>query len=184
MPKGDNLRNNPELHRRGGQARAAQMTPDQLSAWGARGAAVTAARYGADFLQRKLAGYYAAHPTKPERALARALRALGLRAGRDFYPQYPAECTDAAGGPHTYVLDVACFTPASQLALEADGAYWHGSPSRALLDAHRDAALTAAGWTVVRLSDTLLADPAATRAALVRALRAAGGLGHLTMEAA
>jgi len=94
--------------------------------------------------------------TSPEVALRGALYAAGIRGWRCHYKRAP-------GTP-----DVAW--PALRVAVFVDGAFWHGHPSRhkpgrsgaywdekiarnVQRDQEADAALQAAGWTVVRAWD-------------------------------
>lgn len=51
-----------------------------------------------------------------------------------------------------FVIDFAFV--ASRLAVEADGTYWHNLPGVKEKDARRDASLAAAGWTVLRLTES------------------------------
>lgn len=94
--------------------------------------------------------------TSPEVRLRRALYQAGVRGWRCHYRRAP-------GKP-----DLAW--PALRVALFVDGAFWHGHPSRhkpgrsgaywdskiagnVARDREADAALQAAGWTVVRIWD-------------------------------
>lgn len=94
--------------------------------------------------------------TSPEVRLRRALYQAGVRGWRCHYRRAP-------GKP-----DLAW--PALRVALFVDGAFWHGHPSRhkpgrsgaywdrkiagnAARDRKADAALQAAGWTVIRIWD-------------------------------
>lgn len=94
--------------------------------------------------------------TAPELQLRRALYAAGIRGWRCHYRRAP-------GKP-----DLAW--PSLLVAVFVDGAFWHGHPSRhkpgrsgpywdakiarnVLRDRNTDAALEAAGWTVVRAWD-------------------------------
>lgn len=94
--------------------------------------------------------------TDPELALRKALYAAGIRGWRCHYHRAP-------GTP-----DLAW--PARRLAVFVDGAFWHGHPSRhrqgrsgtywdekiranVERDRRVDAALSAAGWRVIRLWD-------------------------------
>ena len=54
----------------------------------------------------------------------------------------------------TFLLDAAC--EASMLAVEMDGAAWHGSKAQRERDIRRDALLAAAGWQTLRFSYTRL----------------------------
>lgn len=47
--------------------------------------------------------------------------------------------------------------PASRTVVEADGDYWHSKPSRAEADRKRDAAMTAAGYSVIRIRESVAA---------------------------
>jgi very-short-patch-repair endonuclease len=55
-----------------------------------------------------------------------------------------------AVGPETFVLDAAC--EESMLAVEMDGAAWHGSRTQREADIRRDALLATAGWQTLRFS--------------------------------
>lgn len=94
--------------------------------------------------------------TDPEVTLRRALYAAGLRGWRCHWRHAP-------GKP-----DIAW--PGRRVAVFVDGAFWHGHPSRhrpgrsgaywdqkiarnVARDRENDAALTARGWTVVRVWD-------------------------------
>ena len=50
----------------------------------------------------------------------------------------------------TFVLDAAC--EAAMLAVEMDGAAWHGSRGQRERDIRRDALLATAGWLTLRFS--------------------------------
>lgn len=52
----------------------------------------------------------------------------------------------------TFLLDAAC--EASMLAVEMDGAAWHGSKAQRERDIRRDAVLATAGWQTLRFSYT------------------------------
>jgi DNA mismatch endonuclease (patch repair protein) len=98
--------------------------------------------------------------TKPERALASELHRRGLRFRRDVY------WTDAAADVRTYI-DIAF--PRQRVAVFSDGCVWHGCPCRPFSpranrnywvgkiarnvarDRRADAALMAAGWSVIRV---------------------------------
>ena len=54
----------------------------------------------------------------------------------------------------TFLLDAAC--EASMLAVEMDGAAWHGSKAQRERDIRRDAALATVGWQTLRFSYTRL----------------------------
>jgi very-short-patch-repair endonuclease len=60
-----------------------------------------------------------------------------------------------AVGPETFVLDAAC--EESMLAIEMDGAAWHGSRRQREADIRRDSLLAAAGWQTLRFSYERLA---------------------------
>jgi very-short-patch-repair endonuclease len=53
-------------------------------------------------------------------------------------------------GRETFVLDAAC--EETMLAVELDGAAWHGSRARREADIRRDALLATAGWQTLRFS--------------------------------
>jgi very-short-patch-repair endonuclease len=53
-------------------------------------------------------------------------------------------------GPETFVLDAAC--EESMLAVEMDGAAWHGSRTQREADIRRDALVATAGWQTLRFS--------------------------------
>ena len=53
-------------------------------------------------------------------------------------------------GPETFVLDAAC--EESMLAVEMDGAAWHGTRAQREADIRRDALLATAGWQTLRFS--------------------------------
>jgi very-short-patch-repair endonuclease len=74
--------------------------------------------------------------------------------------------------PHGVVhLDAAW--PEARLAVELDGAAFHGSPEARERDLRRDAALAAQGWLVLRFSyRRLTSEPAACRAEIVAVYRA------------
>ncbi len=55
-------------------------------------------------------------------------------------------------GAETFVLDAAC--EESMLAVEMDGAAWHGSRSQRESDIRRDSLLATAGWQTLRYSYT------------------------------
>src|SRR5690242_4613655 len=79
----------PEECRRGGLTRAAQPSfIDLQRERGRRGAAALLRQPGGYArLQDKLATYYRAHPTAPERFVLATLQVLGLEEGRDFVQQ-------------------------------------------------------------------------------------------------
>lgn len=170
------------FHRAGGQARAAQMTAAERAAWGAKGAATTIARYGFDFLLQKMAAAKAARPPSAcEAAVIAHLAGWGLVAGVDYARNVPVVVAGPDGAPRGYELDIVL--PGAR-CIECDGAYWHGQPSRALLDAHKDAALAAAGWRVLRLPESLLRDADLTHRTVYAWLLSTGGLGEVMEEAA
>ena len=53
-------------------------------------------------------------------------------------------------GAETFVLDAAC--EESMLAVEMDGAAWHGSRARREADIRRDSLLATVGWQTLRFS--------------------------------
>ena len=53
-------------------------------------------------------------------------------------------------GPQTFVLDAAC--EESMVAVEMDGAAWHGSRIQREADSRRDALVATAGWQTLRFS--------------------------------
>jgi hypothetical protein len=70
-------------------------------------------------------------------------------------------------------FEVDCVWPEQRLIVELDGFGTHGSRSAFERDRRRDRALEAAGWTVVRITATQLAEePGALRADLMQLLRA------------
>lgn len=81
--------------------------------------------------------FYTMSPTSIERLLMDAFAARGLEPAC----QYPML---------NYVLDFAF--PEYQLAVEADGVYWHSLPQMIAKDARKDAALSAEGWTVLHFT--------------------------------
>lgn len=52
----------------------------------------------------------------------------------------------------SYCADFAF--PGQRLVVEADGDYWHSTPTQKRKDAKRDAALSALGWQTLRLSES------------------------------
>jgi very-short-patch-repair endonuclease len=84
-------------------------------------------------------------------------------------------------GSETFVLDAAC--EESMLAVEMDGAAWHGSRSQREADIRRDALVATAGWQTLRFSfarmtrspDACRRDIRAVHAARLRLLRGEGG---------
>jgi very-short-patch-repair endonuclease len=98
-----------------------------------------------------------ARPTKIERRLWSALLRLGINARREW----------KVG---RYDLDLAL--PQRQIAIEADGRYWHSTPRQREHDARRDAVLRAAGWTVLRFGeDEINASAKACAASVAKLLR-------------
>ena len=85
-------------------------------------------------------------------------------------------------GPQTFVLDAAC--EESMLAVEMDGAAWHGSRTQREADIRRDALVATAGWQTLRFSfarltrapDTCRQEILAVHTARLRLLR--GGAVH------
>lgn len=83
-------------------------------------------------------------------------------------------------GGTTFLLDAGC--ESSMLAVELDGAAWHGSKSQREADIRRDALVATAGWQTLRFSySRMTRSPAACRqdilavhAARLRLLRADG----------
>lgn len=62
--------------------------------------------------------------------------------------------------------------PEVKLAVELDGAAFHGSPAARERDLRRDAALAALGWVVLRFSyRRLMREPEACRAEILAAYR-------------
>ena len=62
----------------------------------------------------------------------------------------------------TFLLDAAC--EESMLAVEMDGAAWHGSKAQRERDIRRDALVATTGWQTLRFSYTRLTEsPAACR---------------------
>jgi very-short-patch-repair endonuclease len=62
--------------------------------------------------------------------------------------------------------------PDVKLAVELDGAAFHGSPEARERDLRRDAALAALGWVVLRFSyRRLMREPEACRAEILAAYR-------------
>jgi very-short-patch-repair endonuclease len=55
-------------------------------------------------------------------------------------------------GGETFVLDAAC--EESMLAVEMDGAAWHGSRAQREADIRRDSLLATVGWQTLRFSFT------------------------------
>jgi DNA mismatch endonuclease (patch repair protein) len=120
--------------------------------------------------------------TKPELALRRALHGRGYRYRKDYR-------LDLAGGARVRP-DIA-FT-ARKVAVFVDGCFWHGCPDHgsrpavnvwywepklrrnAERDRAADAALTAAGWAVVRVWEHESLEAAV--ASVLAALSQAGGL--------
>ena len=84
-------------------------------------------------------------------------------------------------GPETFVLDAAC--EESMLAVEMDGAAWHGSRAQREADIRRDALLATVGWQTLRFSFVRMTrtpeecrrDIRAVHAARVRMLQHGGG---------
>lgn len=95
--------------------------------------------------------YYAEHPEKHpnhicaqkghETGLERTMREAMSAAGLSFQCQYRIG---------RYWVDFAF--PATRLAIEVDGAWWHDAAK----DNRRDAEITAMGWSVVRFSELLV----------------------------
>jgi very-short-patch-repair endonuclease len=68
-----------------------------------------------------------------------------------------------------FLVDLAI--PAAKIAIEADGSYWHSLRGMAERDARKDAALSAAGWRVLRFGeDQINTDVASCVAAVLAAL--------------
>jgi very-short-patch-repair endonuclease len=172
MPRGQHF--TPEHQRRAGQARAADRAA--MAAIGRQGAESTIARYGFDFLMRKLTAYRRrCAPTDPEAAVLAQLARWGLVEGEHYERNLPVTVHDpATGQAHTFEIDIAV---TGLRAIEADGGNWHGWAPQAAHDAWRDALLAAAGWEICRLPGAVLADPDRVRAALVHFFRRTGGLG-------
>jgi very-short-patch-repair endonuclease len=78
-----------------------------------------------------------------EKQLREALESRGFQHGVDFSTQYPLR--------YGYILDIAF--PVEKLAVEADGAAWHGSKKARKRDHIKDNVLAKIGWTVLRFSD-------------------------------
>jgi very-short-patch-repair endonuclease len=84
-------------------------------------------------------------------------------------------------GSETFVLDAAC--EESMLAVEMDGAAWHGSRIQRESDIRRDSLLATVGWQTLRYSYTRLTrspeacrrDIRAVHAARLRLFRGDGG---------
>jgi very-short-patch-repair endonuclease len=59
--------------------------------------------------------------------------------------------------------------PSARIAIEADGRYWHALPKQIAADARKDAALTAAGWRVLRFGEDQINEDVASCVAVVLA---------------
>ena len=58
-----------------------------------------------------------------------------------------------------YAVDIAF--PSVRLAVEADGAYWHGTPKQVAKDRVKDEYLAREGWRVARFSEAAIRESAA-----------------------
>jgi very-short-patch-repair endonuclease len=110
--------------------------------------------------------------TSPERTIARAPRRPGVRAVRRLLIEWDGRSAPArsvleaqfldlcrrAGLPHPRVntriegIEVDFAWPAQRLVVEVDGFAFHGGPAAFERDRARDAALTLAGWRVLRFT--------------------------------
>lgn len=80
-------------------------------------------------------------PTSIEKALNNALQSAAIVS----IQEYPVS---------GFSIDLAL--PEHKIAIEVDGSYWHSLPEAIARDARKDAALKAAGWTVLRFSETAI----------------------------
>jgi very-short-patch-repair endonuclease len=141
--------------RRGGATRAQSLTSEHqraarakvkresLITAGARGAAVTLERYGAEFRAECLAEHRRLHPSNLELIVLRWL--VELRA--PFKRDAPID------GGRFYADFIV-----GKTALEVDGRHWHTNnehhgEDREARDHEKDKALRAAGYSVVRLDE-------------------------------
>lgn len=100
-------------------------------------------------------------PTSIEIALGAALAQAGIATVREMQHG-------------RFNIDLAI--PADMIAIEADGRYWHSLPKQMAADARKDAALAAAGWTVLRFGeDQINDDVASCVAAVLEALESRQG---------
>ena len=76
-----------------------------------------------------------------------------------------------AVGSETFVLDAAC--EESMLAIEMDGAAWHGSRPQREADIRRDSLLATVGWQTLRFSYSRLTSSAEACRRNIRAVHAA-----------
>ncbi len=127
---------------------------------------------------------WAARPELPGRAELGRLLALVRRGCQSPLELYgvlhvfdrltvppPRHQVRVVAGGRRYDLDAA--SEDVELAVELDGAAFHGSREQREKDLRRDAALAAAGWVVIRFShQRLTTEPAACRAEIEAAWRA------------
>jgi hypothetical protein len=127
---------------------------------------------------------WAARPELPGRAELGRLLALVRRGCQSPLELYgvlhvfdrltvppPRHQVRVVAGGRRYDLDAAWEDV--ELAVELDGAAFHGSREQREKDLRRDAALAAAGWVVIRFShQRLTTEPAACRAEIEAAWRA------------
>jgi very-short-patch-repair endonuclease len=94
------------------------------------------------FCSRRCSGHWVSQQwprvSSIEKAVATELKSRGIQ----FVTQY-------AVAP--YAIDIAF--PEHRLAVEVDGAYWHGRPKQQVKDRRRDGYLKYHGWTVLRLGE-------------------------------
>ncbi len=147
-----------ERMRQAGKARAAQMTREERQRYGAMGFAATAARHGRDFAIEKAIAWRLENPSLPERRMIEILNEVGIGAER-----YEREMRVAG-----FNVDFAF--PELKLIIDVRGGVHRGEffdrdGAQSRLDAAKEAAYAAEGWTVVVINDTDLSS-AVKRAAV------------------
>lgn len=116
---------------------------------GKKGFAVMAGRFGQKWAMRHVQAYQLEHPSKPEQIVEKLLAALGVGCQRQVWLATKAHGRRQWVCLLDFTFEVGQFT----VALEVDGAYWHGLPGRSRSDRRKTSLCRRRGIVLVRISD-------------------------------